>query len=86
MNTVELALVVAGLVIGVGVGYDAERWGRSVNLWSLAGALFSVVALVAWLLVRHWDANGRREAGVELPPGMWRWLRLRRHARIAGAS
>jgi len=84
MNGVELGLVVAGLVIGVGVGYDAERWGRSVNLWSLAGALFSVVALVAWLVVRHQEARRRRVAGVGLPSGMWRWLRLRRRARIAG--
>jgi hypothetical protein len=84
MSPAELVLVVAGLVIGVGVGYDAERWGRSVNLWSLAGAVFSVVALGAWLLVRHREADRRRAAGVELPPGMWRWLRLRRHPRVAG--
>ena len=84
MNPVELALVVAGLVIGVAIGYDAERWGQNVNLWSLAGALFSVVALGMWLLIRHDEAERRRAAGVELPPGMWRWLRLRRRARLAG--
>jgi hypothetical protein len=86
MSPAELVLVLAGLVIGVGIGYDAERWGRGVNLWSLAGALFSVLALAAWLLVRHQDAAGRRAAGVALPPGMWHWLRLRRHARSAAAD
>jgi hypothetical protein len=84
MNPMELGLVVAGLVIGVGVGYDAERWGRNVNLWSLAGALFSVLALATWLVIRHEEAERRRDTWQPLPPGMWRWLRLRRQARAAG--
>jgi hypothetical protein len=84
VNTPEIVLAVVGLAIGVGVGYDAERWDRSVNAWSLAGAVFSVIGLAAWLLVRHQEAGRRRAAGVDLPPGMWRWLRLRRRERVAG--
>jgi hypothetical protein len=79
MSPVVIVLVVAGLVVGVGVGYDAERWGRNINGWSLAGAVFSVVALGAWLAVRHREAERRRAAALALPPGMWRWLRRRRH-------
>ena len=79
MSPVVIVLVVVGLVVGVGVGYDAERWGRNINGWSLAGAFFSVVALGAWLLVRHKEAERRRAAGLALPPGMWRWLRWRSH-------
>ncbi len=63
MSPVVIVLVVVGLVVGVGVGYDAERWGRNINGWSLAGAFFSVVALGAWLLVRHQEAERRRAAG-----------------------
>jgi uncharacterized membrane protein len=79
MSPVVIVLAVAGLVVGVGVGYDAERWGRNINGWSLAGAVFSVVALGTWLVVRHQEAERRRAAGLALPPGMWRWLRRRRH-------
>ncbi len=84
MNTVEIVLILAGLVIGVGVGYDAERWDRSVNAWSLVGAVLSVIGLAAWLVVRHQEAERRRANGEELPPRMRRWLRLRRQARSAG--
>jgi hypothetical protein len=79
MSPVVIVLIVVGLAVGVGVGYDAERWGRSINGWSLAGALFSVIALGAWLVVRHQEAERRRAAGLALPPRMWRWLRRRRH-------
>jgi uncharacterized membrane protein len=80
MNPVVIVLIVAGLVFGIGIGYDAERWDRDINAWSLAGALFSVIALGAWLVVRHREAGRRRAAGLALPPGMLRWLRLRRRA------
>jgi len=78
MSPVVIVLIVLGLVVGFGLGYDAERWGRSINGWSLAGAVFSVFALGAWLVVRHQEAGRRRTAGLALPPGMWRWLRRRR--------
>ena len=86
MSPVVIVLVVVGLVVGVGVGYDAERWGRNIIGWSLAGAFFSVVALGAWLLVRHQEAERRRAAGLALPPGMWRWLRRRRHPDLAATD
>jgi hypothetical protein len=85
MSPVVIVLIVLGLVIGVGLGYDAERWGRNINGWSLVGALFSVVGLGVWLGVRHQEAERRRAAGLALPPGMWRWFRLRRRTyRAAG--
>lgn len=86
MSPLVIVLVLLGLVIGVGLGYDAERWDRSINAWSLAGAVFSVVALGVWLGVRHQEAGRRRAAGLALPPGMWRWLRLRRHPDRAAAG
>ena len=86
MSPVVIVLVVVGLVVGVGVGYDAERWGRNINGWSLAGAVFSVVALGAWLVVRHQEAERRRADGLALPPGMWRWLRRRRHPDLAATA
>jgi hypothetical protein len=79
MSPVVIVLIALGLVIGIGLGYDAERWGRSINGWSLAGAVFSVIALGAWLAVRHQEAERRRREGLALPPGMWRWFRRRRH-------
>ncbi|MGA2282675.1 MAG: hypothetical protein ABSH07_03200 [Candidatus Dormibacteria bacterium] len=81
MSPLELTLVIVGLVVGVGVGYDAERWDRNINAWSLAGAVLSVVGLAAWLAVRHQEAERRRAAGEELPPGMGRWLRHRHRPR-----
>jgi uncharacterized membrane protein len=84
VNTLEIVLILAGLLIGVVVGYDAERWDRNVNAWSLIGAVFSVLGLAAWLVVRHQEAEHRRMTGEELPPRMRRWLRLRRQARSAG--
>jgi hypothetical protein len=86
MSPVVIVLVVVGLVVGVGVGYDAERWGRNINGWSLAGAVFSVVALGAWLVVRHQEAERPRADGLALPPGMWRWLRRRRHPDLAATD
>jgi hypothetical protein len=86
MSPVVIVLIVLGLVVGVGVGYDAERWGRNINGWSLAGALFSVIALGAWLIVRHQEAERRRTAGLTLPPRLWRWLRLRRHQEPAATE
>jgi uncharacterized membrane protein len=80
MTPLEFALVIAALVIGVGVGYDAERWDRNVNAWSLAGAVFSVLGLAAWLAVRHQEAERRRLAGEALPPPVGRWLRRRHRA------
>lgn len=86
MSPVVIVVIGVGLAIGVGVGYDAERWGRNINVWSLAGALLSVVALGVWLGVRHQEAARRRTAGLALPPGMWRWLRLRRHPERAATG
>ena len=81
MTPLEILVVVVALAIGLWVGYDAERWDRSVNGWALVGALLSVVGLGIWLAVRHQEAERRQAAGEPLPPGMWRWLRLRRRAR-----
>jgi hypothetical protein len=69
------------LAVGVFLGYDAERWDRSVNGWSLAGLVFSVIALGVWLSVRHGEAQRRRSDATPLPPPMWRWLRSRRRNR-----
>jgi hypothetical protein len=79
MSPVVIVLIGLGLVIGVGLGYDAERWDRNINAWSLAGAVLSVLALGVWLGVRHQEAVRRRAAGLALPPRMLRWLRIRRH-------
>ena len=85
MSPLEILIGVVELAIGIWVGYDAERWERSVNLWSFAGAVLSVVGIAIWLAVRHSEAERRRAAGLPLPPGMWRWLRLRRQERRARA-
>lgn len=79
MTPLEILIAIVELALGVWIGYDAERWERSVNLWALVGAVLSVVGLAIWLAVRHAEAERRRGAGLPLPPGMWRWLRLRRH-------
>jgi ABC-type dipeptide/oligopeptide/nickel transport system permease subunit len=80
MSLPVLGLIIA-LIIGIFVGYDAERWDRSINGWSLAGTVLNVPGLAVWLMVRHGEARRRLDAGEALPPGFFRWLRLRRHAR-----
>jgi hypothetical protein len=85
MSPLEIVLCLVELCIAIGVGYDAERWGHSVNLWSLAGLVLSVVGLGLWFYVRHEQAQRRRAAGQPLPPGMLHWLRLRRQSRRARA-
>ena len=85
MTPLEILLSLVELCIAIAVGYDAERWGRSVNLWSLAGLVLSVIGLGLWLYVRHDEAERRRVAGLSLPPGMLSWLRLRRQGRKARA-
>jgi hypothetical protein len=86
MSPTEIALAVIALAIGIGIGYDAERWERNVNAWSLAGVVFNVIGLAAWLAVRHEEATFRRTSGAPLPPPMLSWLRLRRQARSTTAG
>jgi len=80
MSPVVIVLAVAGLVVGVGVGYDAERWGRNINGWSLAGAssVSSRSERGSWCATRRPSAAGRRSgaaardvalASAASPPG-----------------
>lgn len=123
------------LLVGIYLGYDAERWEQSVNGWSAIGALpailaalaalvaflvaflagalhlatgvdpvstaggvfsfanglpavvgslsiaYSLVVLAAWLVHRRGESDRRRAQGRAEPPGMLRWLRIRRQAR-----
>jgi hypothetical protein len=78
VTPIELLVAFVALAVGLFLGYDAERWDRNVNGWTLAGVLLSVIALGAWLSVRHGEARRRRAEGTPLPPSMWRWLRSRR--------
>lgn len=86
MNSIELAALAISLAIGIGVGYDAERWNRSVNGWSLLATVLSVVGLAIWLVVRHLEADRRAREGLALPTPLWRWLRLRRRRRRLGTG
>jgi hypothetical protein len=86
VTPIELLVALVALVVGVFLGYDAERWDRNVNGWSLAGVLFSVVALGVWLSVRHGEAQRRRAGEIPLPLSMWRWLRSRRHNRYIASD
>jgi uncharacterized membrane protein len=81
MTPIELLVAFVALAVGVFLGYDAERWDRNVNGWSLAGVLFSAIALGVWLTVRHGEARRRRAEGTLLPLSPWRWLRSRRRDR-----
>ncbi|MGA8017054.1 MAG: hypothetical protein WCB85_14165 [Candidatus Dormiibacterota bacterium] len=86
MTPLEIVLCLVELCIAIAMGYDAERWDQSVNLWSLAGLVLSVVGLGLWLYVRHAEAERRRAAGLALPTPMLRWLGLRRRLRRMGAG
>jgi uncharacterized protein HemY len=80
MSLLLIALIL-GLTVGIALGYDAERWDQPVNAWSLLGFVLSVIALVAWLVVRHGEAGRRRASGTPLPPAFFSWWRGRRRAR-----